>query len=61
MTRTDPDIATRKDAAGFGGVHDPSFFHDGCGVACVARLDGKAIHEAAIDPVSYTHLTLPTN
>ena len=27
------------------GVHDPSFFHDGCGVACVARLDGRAIHE----------------
>ena len=45
MTRTDPDIATQKDAAGFGGVHDPSFFHDGCGVACVARLDGRAIHE----------------
>jgi len=29
----------------FHGVHDRSFFHDGCGVAFVARLDGRAIHE----------------
>ena len=31
--------------AGFAGVHDPAGFHDGCGIACVARLDGRAIHE----------------
>jgi glutamate synthase (NADPH/NADH) large chain len=29
----------------FDGVYDPSSFHDGCGVAFVARLDGKPIHE----------------
>ena len=48
MTRNDHNSATPAPASredGFGGVHDPSFFHDGCGVACVARLDGKAIHE----------------
>ena len=31
--------------ADFGGVHDPSRFHDGCGVAFVGRLDGRPIHE----------------
>ena len=36
---------TARPARGFGGVHDPSRFHDGCGVAFVARLDGKPIHE----------------
>ena len=48
MTHETDNIATPLTTAredGFGGVHDPSFFHDGCGVACVARLDGKAIHE----------------
>ena len=48
MTHETDNIATPLTAAredGFGGVHDPSFFHDGCGVACVARLDGKPIHE----------------
>ncbi len=48
MTHTDQSFANPIDAPpgeGFEGVHDPSFFHDGCGVACVARLDGTAIHE----------------
>ncbi len=48
MTHFDQKSANRPPEApdaGFGGVHDPSFFHDGCGVACVARLDGTAIHE----------------
>jgi len=48
MTHFD-HIDTFRDSAraghGFGGVHDPASFRDGCGVACVARLDGKAIHE----------------
>ena len=48
MTRTDSNFANPAEGHAdddFGGVHDPSFFHDGCGVACVARLDGTAIHE----------------
>jgi glutamate synthase domain-containing protein 2/glutamate synthase domain-containing protein 1/glutamate synthase domain-containing protein 3 len=48
MTRTDNNFVNPAEghaADGFGGVHDPSVFHDGCGVACVARLDGTAIHE----------------
>ena len=48
MTHFDHTPANRPAPAtdaGFGGVHDPAFFHDGCGVACVARLDGTAIHE----------------
>ena len=48
MTHFEPKTARHASTApdaGFGGVHDPSFFHDGCGVACVARLDGTAIHE----------------
>ena len=45
MTRS-ADIPTNEPPAeGFAGVHDPSRFHDGCGVAFVARLDGQAIHE----------------
>ncbi|MFN8113528.1 MAG: glutamate synthase large subunit [Solirubrobacterales bacterium] len=40
--RPTPTASREED---FAGVHDPSFFHDGCGVACVARLDGRAIHE----------------
>ncbi len=27
------------------GLYDPAFEHDGCGVACVARLDGEPRHE----------------
>ncbi len=47
MDRQRDSFATPHNAApeGFGGVHDPAFFHDGCGVAFVARLDGKPIHE----------------
>jgi glutamate synthase domain-containing protein 2/glutamate synthase domain-containing protein 1/glutamate synthase domain-containing protein 3 len=48
MTDTNHSFVNPADPASaeeFGGVHDPSFFHDGCGVACVARLDGHAIHE----------------
>ncbi|MEO7197794.1 MAG: glutamate synthase subunit alpha, partial [Solirubrobacterales bacterium] len=36
---------TKGSPESFGGVHDPTFFHDGCGVAFVARLDGQPIHE----------------
>ncbi|HET6830875.1 MAG TPA: glutamate synthase subunit alpha, partial [Solirubrobacterales bacterium] len=42
LTATATDATPR---AGFAGLHDPASFRDGCGVACVARLDGKAIHE----------------
>ena len=48
MTRTDSNFANPAEGHAdddFGGVHDPSFFHDGCGVACVARLDGEPRHE----------------
>ena len=27
------------------GLYDPAFEHDGCGVACLARLDGQPAHE----------------
>ncbi|MDQ3759795.1 MAG: glutamate synthase subunit alpha, partial [Actinomycetota bacterium] len=27
------------------GLYDPAHEHDGCGVACLARLDGQPIHE----------------
>ena len=27
------------------GLYDPAHEHDGCGVACLARLDGKPLHE----------------
>ena len=27
------------------GLYDPAHEHDGCGVACLARLDGEPIHE----------------
>jgi len=37
--------ATATPVTGFAGLHDPASFRDGCGVACVARLDGRAIHE----------------
>ncbi|KAA0267381.1 MAG: hypothetical protein EDQ89_11830, partial [Acidobacteria bacterium] len=46
MTRsTDSAPSAGPAGIGFGGLHDPSSFRDGCGVACVARLAGKAIHE----------------
>ena len=47
MATSDNSSATEPIAPveDFDGVHDPSFFHDGCGVAFVARLDGKPIHE----------------
>jgi glutamate synthase domain-containing protein 2/glutamate synthase domain-containing protein 1/glutamate synthase domain-containing protein 3 len=45
MTRNTDSTAKASATAGFGGLHDPASFRDGCGVACVARLDGKAIHE----------------
>ena len=47
MARADNTSATAQGVhpEPFGGVHDPSFFHDGCGVAFVGRLDGKPIHE----------------
>jgi glutamate synthase domain-containing protein 2/glutamate synthase domain-containing protein 1/glutamate synthase domain-containing protein 3 len=28
------------------GLYDPAYEHDACGIACVARLDGTASHEA---------------
>ena len=31
--------------AGKAGLYDPSYEHDACGVAFVARLDGTASHE----------------
>jgi glutamate synthase domain-containing protein 1 len=31
--------------AWLGGLHIPEYEHDGCGVACVARLDGEPSHE----------------
>jgi glutamate synthase (NADPH) large chain len=27
------------------GLYRPDYEHDGCGVACVARLDGERTHE----------------
>ncbi len=42
MARSEHSPATADD---FVGVHDPLSFHDGCGVAFVGRLDGRAIHE----------------
>ena len=27
------------------GLYDPAYEHDGCGVACLARLDGAPAHE----------------
>jgi glutamate synthase (NADPH) large chain len=27
------------------GLYDPAYEHDGCGVACLARLDGRPAHE----------------
>ena len=27
------------------GLYDPAYEHDGCGVACLARLDGQPAHE----------------
>jgi len=36
------DEPTRARAAG---LYDPRYEHDGCGVACVARLDGEPRHE----------------
>jgi len=44
MTDFDHSFAHPEEGA-FEGVHDPSHFHDGCGVAFVARLDGRPIHE----------------
>ncbi len=36
-----PERLTRRTA----GLYDPAHEHDGCGVACLARLDGEPIHE----------------
>mgnify|MGYP000979508294 FL=1 len=31
------------------GLYDPSYEHDACGVAFVAKLDGKPTHELVLD------------
>ena len=36
-----PELPTPRTA----GLYDPAHEHDGCGVACLARLDGEPIHE----------------
>ena len=30
------------------GLYDPAYEHDACGVAFVARLDGRASHETVV-------------
>ncbi len=39
------DPAARRHTPGRNGLYDPSYEHDGCGVACLARLDGKVTRE----------------
>jgi glutamate synthase domain-containing protein 2/glutamate synthase domain-containing protein 1/glutamate synthase domain-containing protein 3 len=36
-----PELSSPRAA----GLYDPAHEHDGCGVACLARLDGKPLHE----------------
>ena len=52
------------------GLYDPRNEHDSCGVGFVANIRGQKSHDIVrqglqilvnLDPVSYTHLTLPTN
>ena len=38
------------------GLYEPGEFRDNCGFGLIAHMEGQASHE----PVSYTHLTLPT-
>ena len=51
------------------GLFDPSREHDACGVGFVVQMKGKRSHAIVenglqilrnLEPVSYTHLTLPT-
>ena len=39
------DLAARGHTPAPNGLYDPSYEHDGCGVACLARLDGKVTRE----------------
>ena len=38
------------------GLYDPAHEHDGCGVACLARLDGEPIHEVIERAISTLEL-----
>ncbi|MDX6581853.1 MAG: glutamate synthase large chain [Solirubrobacterales bacterium] len=42
---SEPALATPPLPERAAGLYDPSYEHDGCGVACVARLDGQPRHD----------------
>ena len=52
------------------GLYDSRFEHDNCGIGAVVDIKGRKSHRTLddalqivehLEPVSYTHLTLPTN
>ncbi|MEJ7876289.1 MAG: glutamate synthase large subunit, partial [Solirubrobacterales bacterium] len=45
MDRRPPKVSPERPLPRTAGLYDPAHEHDGCGVACLARLDGKPIHE----------------
>ena len=45
MDRRPPTARPEQSSPRTAGLYDPAHEHDGCGVACLARLDGEPIHE----------------
>ena len=45
MDRRRTKVGPRYSSPRPAGLYDPAREHDGCGVACIARLDGKPLHE----------------
>ena len=45
MDRVSDGSAAARPYARPVGLYDPAYEHDGCGVACLARLDGVPAHE----------------
>ena len=42
---SEPRVRNKPPRRRAAGLYDPSYEHDGCGVACVARLDGEPRHD----------------
>src|SRR5690349_1724217 len=45
VDRVSEGAARERPYAQLVGLYDPAYEHDGCGVACLARLDGRPAHE----------------
>ena len=45
MDRRPATVVPEHSSPRAAGLYDPAHEHDGCGVACLARLDGKPLHE----------------